>query len=364
MRYFLITSALALSLTAPTYADKKDDMNAFKAAYAAYNEAIKTSNNTVRYHTAKAAYEAGLKAFGDKHKNTANLALNYAQAANDAYEKDEAEKALRLTEKLYKEIYGEDGPELIDVYLERAKASTNVFKDQRKGRRYYNKALKLTLKHFEEDSLAEGIIRKEIGNILLYEARTENALKHLKKAKAIFEKHGKDALNDLALTNFSIGKFYLADKKYSKATDFLNASLDVYEEYAPSSQITLINHAFLIEAYEERGMSDQATQHCRAIGAAKPINADQDYMPVYKTQPRYPISAARSGSEGYTIVELTVDNNGFVQNPKVIESEGSKSFHKASLDAAKKFRYAPRFENGKAVATGGVKYRFSFDLAD
>ncbi|UTW56481.1 TonB family protein [Kordiimonas sp. SCSIO 12610] len=364
MRQFVIVSTLAISIAIPAFADKKDDIKVFKEAYAAYNEALNTSNNTLQYSTAKAAFEAGLRAFGDKHKNTANLAFNYAKAANNAHKKDEAVKALKITENLYTSIYGEDAPELIDVYLEKAEAAINAFKDQRRGRRYYKKALDLTLKHYEEDSYIEGVIRKEIGNILLYEARTENAVKHLVKAKAILESYGENALAELAATNFSLGKYYLADKKYEDASEHFTQSLNVYEKYAPSSQTTLATHAFLIRAYEEQGLSDKATQHCRAIGAATPTEASRDYLPVYRVGPTYPSSAANNGKEGYAIVELTVDKNGFVTNPKVIDYKGSSAFGKAAIKAASKFRYAPRFESGKAVATEGVKYRFSFDLAD
>ncbi len=364
MHRFLIISALAVSVALPAIADKKDDIKAFKEAYAAYNEALKTANNTFQYSTAKAAYEAGLKAFGDKHKNTANLALNYAKAANNTNKKTEAKKVLTVTEELYTNIYGQDAPELIDVYLAKAEASINVFNDQRKGRRYYKKALDLTLKHYEKDSYIEGVIRREIGDILLYEARSENAVKHLKKAKVILEQHGENALGQLASTNFSLGKFYLADKKYKNAIEHFNQSLDVYEEHAPEAQITLTNHAFLIRAYEELGLSKLATQHCRAIGKATPSQDDRDYLPVYRAHPAYPRREASLGREGYAIVELTVDENGFVQKPSVVEYDGSADFGKAAIEAAKKFRYAPRFENGQAVATDGVLYRFSFELAN
>lgn len=365
MRKFLILSTLAASLTYPVFADEKADIEAFKKAYAAYNEALKKPNNALLYNSAKTAYELGSKVFGDQHKNTANLAFNYAKAANDiGNKKEEAQKALEVTEKIYLDVYGKDAPEFIDLYLEKASSAISLFQNRSTGRHYYKKALDLTRKHFEENSLNEGIILKEIGNILLYQARTKDALKHLRKAKTILELHGNQGLVQLAHTNMSLGKFYLADRKYKKATKAFNASLDVYTKHAPSAPITLSNHAFLIQSYEKQGLSDKATYHCRAIGEANPKEPDQDYLPIYRANPSYPRTAANAGSEGYVILELTVDENGFVKNPKVFDSTGSKSFHKASLDAAKKFRYAPRFENGQAVATEGVKYHFSFELAN
>ena len=36
-------------------------------------------------------------------------------------------------------------------------------------------------------------------------------------------------------------------------------------------------------------------------------------------------------------------------NATIIESSGGKDFHKSALAALKKWRYAPKFEEGKAV---------------
>jgi len=359
---FFLAVILSLTISTQIFAGKKEDIAAFKKAYTDYQAALAGNNNTALYFAAKKAYEIGLKAFGDTHTNTANLALNYAQAANGAGKKDDAQKAINTAEKLYKSIYGEDSREMVDIYIEKAKANLEVFEDRRAGKRYYNKALKLAQKHYEKDSLLEGVIRSEIGEILLYDAQAKEAISHFRKAAKILEQHGEVAKTYLARTNFSTGKYYLADKKHKKATKALNASLSVYEELAPSAQVTLANHAILIRAYEEQGLSEKATEHCRAIGAASPQDPNQDYKPVYFSNPIYPRSAQSAGSEGYTIVELTVDADGFVKNPKIIESKGTTAFHKASIEAAKKFRYAPRFENGEAVATDGVKYRFSFKL--
>ena len=85
---------------------------------------------------------------------------------------------------------------------------------------------------------------------------------------------------------------------------------------------------------------------------------------MFQIQPAYPESARIAGREGYAVVELTIDENGFVTNPIVTKSKGGKAFERAALKAAEQFRYAPQFVNGDAVQTEGIKYRFSFDLRD
>ncbi len=64
------------------------------------------------------------------------------------------------------------------------------------------------------------------------------------------------------------------------------------------------------------------------------------------------------------IVELTVDSGGFVKDPQIIENKGVAAFKKTSLEAAEKFRYAPRYENGQPVDTTGVRYKFSYNIAN
>jgi len=189
-------------------------------------------------------------------------------------------------------------------------------------------------------------------------------MEHLKRASTIFDREGESAKQYRAQTDFMIGKHYIAARKHVEATESLNSSLAIYKEIAPSASITLTNHAFLIEAYEERGMSEEATKHCLAIGAAKPHDPDQEYKPVYYVQPRSPSRAMGAGRSGHVIVELTVDENGFVRNPTVLEYKGHQTFKGAALDAVAKFRFAPRYENGAPVETEGVKYRFNFALAN
>ena len=217
--------------------------------------------------------------------------------------------------------------------------------------------------HYSDNARMEGVIRLEMGKVALQEAYSREAFKHLEQAKALLQTvEGDTALAQVAEADFYIGKYQMTKKDYKKAETALLDSLEVYEKHAPNARATMSTHAFLIRVYEEQGLRDQATKHCRAIGAKSPTKPNQDYMPVYRTYPVYPQNAQLSGSEGYAIVELTVNKDGFVSDPKVIDRKGHPGFDKASLDAVTNFRYAPRYENGEAVDTKGVKYRFTYNL--
>ncbi len=124
----------------------------------------------------------------------------------------------------------------------------------------------------------------------------------------------------------------------------------------------LTAHSFLVELYERNGQSDLATQHCLAVGKMIPTREVQDYFPLFKPVPEYPRNALASIKEGSVVVEFSVDEAGFVQDPKVVDRVGSIVFDKPSLEVAKRFRYAPAFVDGKPVRTDGVKNRIVYAI--
>lgn len=93
---------------------------------------------------------------------------------------------------------------------------------------------------------------------------------------------------------------------------------------------------------------------------------DGDYLPLVRVQPQYPRRAQERGIEGYVIVELTVNEDGTVppESILIIEADPKGYFERAATKAAQKFKYKPKVVNGQPQKVTGVKYRFSFDLAD
>ena len=106
----------------------------------------------------------------------------------------------------------------------------------------------------------------------------------------------------------------------------------------------------LVRLYQQQNSPDKATEHCQAIGRMTPWQDNQEQTPIFRAAPQYPQSVAKRGQSGWVQLEFTIDESGFVKDPKVLQWEGSKAFEAPSIKALKQWRYAPKFENGEPVA--------------
>ena len=90
-----------------------------------------------------------------------------------------------------------------------------------------------------------------------------------------------------------------------------------------------------------------------------------DYLPIVKVAPIYPQRALSRGIEGFCVVEYTVTRQGTIRDPFVIESQCTSAlFHRASLQAALKFKYKPRVVNGQAIEVPGVQNKFTYEITE
>jgi protein TonB len=90
-----------------------------------------------------------------------------------------------------------------------------------------------------------------------------------------------------------------------------------------------------------------------------------DYLPIVKVAPIYPQRALSRGIEGYCVVQYVVTRQGTIRDPFVIEDQCTSSlFHRASVQAALKFKYKPRVIDGQAVEVPGVQNKFTFEIEE
>ncbi|WP_075294554.1 energy transducer TonB [Pseudomonas fluorescens] len=98
-----------------------------------------------------------------------------------------------------------------------------------------------------------------------------------------------------------------------------------------------------------------------AVPAPTPAFDSRQYQPLSKAAPDYPERALDKNIEGDCSVEYTVNTQGHVENPKVLEG-CHPLFIRPSLAAANTFRYQPRIVDGKAVAVPAVRNTFHYRI--
>jgi len=353
----MIISSLSFSSSADNTPTIKSQ---FKIAYKTYRAAVKSNNIDKQIEFAELSYQLGKEVYGDSNINTAHLAFNLAKAYKNTYrfKKKEYELLLEVL-KTYKNNYKESSLDLVDVYLELGSSTPTKTGFYKKSAKYYLKALSIGDKHKKENPLVNAQIQLKAGIGLLSTGSKKSRV--ILKAQEYFTEHLKNNDSRVVEANFYVGKYYLFRTKYNKAIKNLKLNLPIFEAIeGPDHPLELSTHAFLISALEHKGKSDEATKHCIAIGSMKPWNNNQAQTPLYRIHPQYPVNLARVGQTGYVTLEITISDFGTVTKSKVLESKGGKGFEKSSIAALKKWRYAPKFEDGKPIeATSTIRLDFS-----
>ncbi len=121
--------------------------------------------------------------------------------------------------------------------------------------------------------------------------------------------------------------------------------------------VPLIHHYFGDGRDEAR-----ALQFLKAYALVVDAKEGDKYLPLIKVAPVYPRSAQRAGREGYVLLEFTVDVEGRVRDPVVVEENPPEEFRAAAIAATKEFRYVPRVVNGEFVPVSGVRNLVVFRL--
>jgi len=343
---YLSLAIVTLSFT--SNAKSETTLNAqFKKAYYAYQNSEKNENVDIQFKYANKAYQLGKKLYGDTDINTANLALILARQHLNKKENKQATPLLLSTLDIFKNEHGNNAIELAELYILLGQ-STYGSKQRKESIDYYLKALDIADEHEKEHPYINAKVQLEVGIALL--SKSSKKSNAILTAQAFFTDHLPK--NDVRVVdaNFYAGKYYLAHKNYRKAIKNWQANLPVFESLKGATHpLELNTHAFLINALEKSGKSDEATKHCIAIGSMTPWNDSQKQKPLFRINPEYPIEYARKRKTGWVKIGFTISDFGTVISTEILESKGGNRFEKSSLAAIEQWRFAPKFEDGKPV---------------
>ena len=345
-----------------TPADEVADRAEFNIEYKASQELMAGGKLSKARDHARRAYELGSILYGPTNKNTANLAINYAKCLLNESNQEEAAPLLKSALDILEKEYGENAKELIDPLVDLGNA-TAKWHDSRPQRKQFDRALDIAKSTEGPDSDLYIRLLIESGARILRETGTDDGFRYIKQARKILEEHPAADRELAGLAEFNMAKHYLGLGKLTAAEEYFLSALEYFSNpEQPNTQLELATHAFLVEVYERRDEPDAATGHCLAIGRMTPFTSTQDFMPLFRKNPDYPSADLRKGHEGWVQLEFNVDESGMVDAPRVVQSDGGSTFEEAALGAIGGWRYAPRFVDGKPVATTGVKTILNFKI--
>lgn len=100
-----------------------------------------------------------------------------------------------------------------------------------------------------------------------------------------------------------------------------------------------------------KGEANTALQH-----------ADREATPLVRVEPRYPVTAARDGINGWVRLGFTIDESGAVTDVVVLAAEPSRVFDREAITALKRWKYQPKQLDGKLIKQTGMQVQLDFNL--
>jgi protein TonB len=91
-------------------------------------------------------------------------------------------------------------------------------------------------------------------------------------------------------------------------------------------------------------------------------NRDNDARPIVRINPKYPITAARDGIEGWVKLRFDINELGAVTNIEIVDAEPKRTFNKAAKQALRKWKYRAKSEDGKTTAQQGLTVQLDFTI--
>ena len=93
-------------------------------------------------------------------------------------------------------------------------------------------------------------------------------------------------------------------------------------------------------------------------------NEEAEAIPIFKIEPRYPRKAARSRIEGWVKLEFIITESGTVSDPVVVDSKPRRTFDRSAIQSIRKWRFKPKFVDGRPVqrkASQVIEFRLTRD---
>lgn len=136
---------------------------------------------------------------------------------------------------------------------------------------------------------------------------------------------------------------------------------------APQSQTKLSSQVSNVSVEKEMTMpsvelGDIGLNVAVSLPSFEGLGQNQQAMPLYRVEPKYPSRALKRKMEGYVILRFTIDELGKPTDIESIEAEPSRVFVRPAIQALKQWKYQPKLVKGKAITQPGQTVRLEYRL--
>lgn len=344
----------------------------FQDVYAQYNQAVSSEEHQSAVVYAKQALELGKERYGVNSENAINLEYNLGLAYSANKQPELAFETLANVADAYAALKGEHSVERFQALLDQIATADhyttmNFNRKREKYRFVINAAIDIADNINENDKQAKASMYYLLSKILIKGPVSSHHFRHvfrtLEKTEELLLATVGEKDSRTVEVQFLLAKYNSAKNRTQSAIKYYETVITVIDdELETSHPYELASRAALVELYERSGKSEQATEHCIAIGHMTPWNDDMEPTPLYRTPPSYPMSKARQRKDGWVVLAFDIDQAGFVKNIKKLDEDGGSAFVDKAIEALEHWRYAPKIVDGQAVMAKNMKVQLDFKI--
>lgn len=340
----------------------EDDVDAFNAAYTAYNRHANNAEHELALPHAEHAYEIGQRIFDENSLDLAKLVYNYGSMLIKGGRPDDAK--LPLTEALnyYESLYGQYDGELIPTLTALAQISSG--RPNRSDKvEYYKRAAEIFRKRGDTEGRSFAMFALKAGVDIMKSSSSPHAESLLLDSYAAIVTAEGERGYDTGTVAMALGEYYFGQRSYRAAEDNLQLALDSISERFPKMIMSEFKiHVLLSQLYKETGREREASQHLRASRKMRPMFRDEPPRSLYRQIPEYPEVALQQGIEGHVDLLVTIDRYGLVKKVETVQVEGHDTFEVEAIRAVTRSIYWPGASRGRIKSIKDMPIRINFAI--